>query len=765
MNKVITDGLVLMPPAFTAGLGVWSSENGTPGSTTWASAGGAAIVPADQDFGGCLELVKSQAVTRLRYMGETPVLPGCYLRITARVKAMSGPLPSVRIAGWAGGAGGVNVAGVPQTGPAVPLPGYGQVVTVQAIVGTGTRIGVDMPWGRSAMYGHFGLDLTGPDGGVVRIDDIEIEDVTGVFHRKMMDWIDVRDFGALGDGVTDDSAAFAAADAAAAAAGVDLLVSAGIFRLAADVTLAARVRFEGRVTMPADRRLALTRSFDFATYADAFGSEELAFRKAFQALLNFTDHVSLDLGGRRVQVGAPIDMQAAVPDRTTFATRRVIRNGQIEAVDGPDWAPTVVTAQATYTPAQPLVLSAVANPAAVPVGALVTGAGVGREVYVTARNVAAGTLTLSQPLHDAEGTQVFTFTRFKYLLDFSGFADLSRLVLADLDIQCNGLASGILLPPAGEVFELRGCAIHKPRDRGITSHGRGCQGLTIEGCQILSNEMSLRAQDRTTVALNVNANDAKLRSNRIVRFRHFAVMAGSGHLLVGNHWFQGDDEPQGLRLGGLVLTQPNVKTTLTGNYIDNCFVEWTNEHSASPAFDNQFSFGGLTLTGNILTCSAVAPWFAWLVLKPYGAGHFVNGLSVCDNVFRAVDGSVDRIERLDTSFAPLDFARMRNIRFEGNTFSNVTQVTASPVVVTHVQATAATVWTVQPGAFLPFGGWARRVESVLPEGMITGAAGERRTELPFVAVEQGPTKQNVTLNFAQPAKGRMHLRVRVDVPQ
>jgi len=516
--------------------------------------------------------------------------------------------------------------------------------------------------------------------------------------------------------------------------------------------------------MPDNRRLALTRSFDLATYADAFGSEELAFRKAFQALLNFSDHESLDLCGRRIEVTAPIDMQAAVANKTTFAIRRVIRNGQFDVTDGPAWTPSVVEAQATYDPQDPLVLTAVANPAAIAPGSLVTGAGVGREVYVTARDTAAGTLTLSQPLHDAAGTQVFTFTRFRYVLDFSGFADLGKMTLAGLDIQCNGVASGILLAPAGEVFELRDCALTRPRDRGITSHGRGCQGLIVDGCQFLSNEMALRAQDRTSVALNVNANDVKLRDNRVVRFRHFAVMAGSGHLVVGNHWFQGDDEPVGLRLGGLVLTTPNVKTTLTGNYIDNCFVEWTNEHSATPDFEDEFSFGGLTMTGNILTCSRVAPWFTWIVLKPYGTGHFVSGLSVCDNVFRAVDGSVDRIERLDTSFAALDFGRMRNIRFEGNTFNNVSQVTASPVNVTHSQTTAATVWTVQPGAYLPFGGWARHVEAVVAEGMLTGGSGERRTDMPYVAVEQGAAKQNVTLNFAQPTKGKVQVRIRVDNP-
>ena len=102
MNKAITDGLQLMPPAFANGLDVWSSQDGTPGSDTYQNATNAAFIPADQDFGGCLELVKNQSVQKLRYMGETPILPGCYLELRARVKAVSGNLPAVRIAAWAG---------------------------------------------------------------------------------------------------------------------------------------------------------------------------------------------------------------------------------------------------------------------------------------------------------------------------------------------------------------------------------------------------------------------------------------------------------------------------------------------------------------------------------------------------------------------------------------------------------------------------------------------------------------------------------------
>ncbi|MCU9849847.1 right-handed parallel beta-helix repeat-containing protein [Defluviimonas sp. WL0024] len=764
MNKAITDGLVLMPPAFEYGLDVWSSGDGTPGSSTWAGSPEAALVTAEQDFGSCLEVVKTTSVTKLRFTGETPLLPGCYLRVRARVKAMSGNLPAVRIAGWAGGAGGAHVSGVVETGPSVQLTSYGRVETVEAIVGTGYRTGVDMEWGKGTLYGHLGLDLTGPNGGVVRIDDIEIEDVTSVFLRTMMDWIDVRDYGAKGDGVTNAAAAFEAADAAADAAGRTLLVSAGTYHLNADVTLEAPVRFEGRVTMPVNRRLALTRNFDLPSYAAAFGDEELGFKKAFQALLNFSDHDSLDLKGRRIEVTAPIDMQAAVNNKTTFATRRVIRNGQFNVIDGPAWVPTIVTSQANFSSANPTTLSSVANIANIPAGALVEGTGVGREVYVTSVNVGAGTLTLSKPPCGAAGTQVYTFTRFKYALDFGGFASLSQMALENIDVACNGYSSGILLPPSGIVFQIRDSFISNPRSRGITSTGSGCQGLMIDRCQFLSAEGPLRAQDRQSIAFNTNANDVKVRDCRALNFRHFAVMTGAGNLISGNHFFQGDGNAAGVRLAGLVLVGTDLRTTITGNSIDNCFVEWTNEHEVDPGFLNQLSFGGLTITGNVFTASDVAPWFSWIVIKPYGAGHFIQSLNVTANVFKSFNGSVDRVDKVDTTYASLDNGRMRSVWFEGNTFTGVTQSIANPVIYEFNQSSAATSWIVDAGAYLPFGGWARTVESVMPEGMITGPSGERRSDQPYVQVTQGATKQQVTLNWAAASKGRVQVKVRMDNP-
>ena len=117
MNKAITDGILFMPPAFENGLDQWSSGDGTPGSDTYQGDPNAAIIAADQDFGGCLELLKGSTTQKLRYTGETPILPGCYLRISAQVKADSGNFPTVRIAAWAGDSSDAHVTGLTETGP------------------------------------------------------------------------------------------------------------------------------------------------------------------------------------------------------------------------------------------------------------------------------------------------------------------------------------------------------------------------------------------------------------------------------------------------------------------------------------------------------------------------------------------------------------------------------------------------------------------------------------------------------------------------
>lgn len=761
MNKAITDGLVLMPPPFAAGLNLWSREDGRPGQGSYADQANAAFVPADQDFGGALELQKTQATQKLRCFQQIPMMPGLYLQVTVRVKCLSGALPSVRIAGWAGQANGTNVVGVVQAGPSVQLTQYGQVVTLTAIIGAGQRGGVTMAWGTSAVYGHIGLDLTGPTGGVVRIDDIEIADVTGIYLRDIFDAVDVRDFGARGDGITDDTAAFDAADAAAR--GRTITVPAGTYRIAGNLSIENPIRFQGTIVQPDDVRFVLMRNYDLDSYTSAFGDELKGFRKALQALFYFTDHVALDLSDRRVDLTEPLDV-AAISGLTTFAQRRFLTNGQLNAVPGPGWDTTVVSSTASYNPQNPTLLSNVANVAAVPVGARVVGNGVGREVYVRGRNVGAGTLTLSQPIWGGAGTRTLTFERYKYMLDFSGFADLSRFEVDRMDLNCNGLCSAVMLPQIGLTLTFSETVFNRPKDRGITSIGSGCQGLIVDACQFWSNEQSMLAQDRVSIALNINANDAKIRDNRVVRFAHFMVANGGGHLILGNHFFQGDNAAQGLRRAGIVITQTAPRLTFSGNYVDNCWLEWSNEHDANPDFTSGFSFAGLSVVGNHFFASDMAPYFRWLVVAPKGSGHFLFGVSISDNTFRTINGFVDRAEGVDTTHGTLDYGRFRNVTFATNAFNGVSQIAMSPLTILHTQNSVAETWTVDAGPFMPFAARARNTTSIVAEGAVLNSQGQPQFDMPYVVNETGPAANRVEIRWPVAVRGRVLATIRCDNP-
>lgn len=761
MSNAIINGAALMPAPYADGLDVYSRGNGTPGTDTYQNAPNAAFVPADQDFGGALEIFKSETVTRLRFMGQTPLEPGCYLRVTARIKAVSGTLPLVRIAGYPAQSNGSVVAGVLQNAPPIQLTSYGEVVEISAIVGAGAREGVDMVWGTDATYGHFGVDLSGPNGGIVRVDDLVIEDVTAAFRGEVLATVDVVDYGAIGDGTTDNTAAFEAANNAAQ--GRTILVPEGVYRLNNDVTIDTNIRFVGRVTMPAQAVLLLRRNYDLPNYIEAFEDEELAFLKAFQALLNNSDHETLDMKGRKVNVTAPLDMQAAIPNRSTYATRRNIRGGQLEAANSSAWDPEIVTSQATYATGDPRTLSNVTNVANVPVGALVEGAGVGREVYVRSKNVGLQEVTLSAPLYDAAGTQNFTFTRFKYIIDFSGFSQLSKFGMSDIEFQCNNRCSGIMLAPTGIAFRLSDSFISRPANRGVTSIGTGCQGILIDRCQFLSSEDALTVPNRQSVGFNVNANDAKVRDNRATRFRHFGLLAGQNNIIKGNHFFQGDNVANGIRSAGLILCASNASTVVSGNYVDNCFIEWTNEQDPTPAFDVGFSFSALGITDNVFLSGDVAPWFSYIVVKPHGAGHFLNGVNITGNRFRSINGAIDRADRVDTTFADLDMARCGNFIMQGNSFHNVSARVESPAHIDFTQSTESNAWQIDASDHLPFGGQALRVDSVISTGGIRNASNVRQYVMPYADVARGAERRGIQLVWPSDVRGRVMAVVRMDV--
>jgi len=189
-------------------------------------------------------------------------------------------------------------------------------------------------------------------------------------------------------------------------------------------------------------------------------------------------------------------------------------------------------------------------------------------------------------------------------------------------------------------------------------------------------------------------------------------------------------------------------SVITGNYIDNNYIEWTNEHEADPALGAQYSLGGLTITGNIFTASDVAPYFNWIVVKPYGPDHYIHGLSVVSNVFRTLNGNVVRIEKVDTSFADLNYTWMRNLTFAANTFNAVDEPAINPVTLDHTQASNAQTWVI-PAA---------------PQGKISDASNAAVYAAPYARAAEGLAKDEVHLVWPTACRGNVRVVARVDQP-
>jgi hypothetical protein len=160
-------------------------------------------------------------------MGQTPIIPGdLYLRVSARVKVLSGNLPDLRIAAWAGDAADQNVAGGPDRARNQRHRLWRCRHRNPPSSARRRAPGVDMPWGPRPATGISGLDLTGPEPGRCasrtsgrgrHLGLPSQDDGLGRCAR----------FRAVGDGTTDDRDAFVAADAAAA--GREVLVPAGTY--------------------------------------------------------------------------------------------------------------------------------------------------------------------------------------------------------------------------------------------------------------------------------------------------------------------------------------------------------------------------------------------------------------------------------------------------------------------------------------------------------------------------------------------------------
>ena len=159
---------------------------------------------------------------------------------------------------------------------------------------------------------------------------------------------------------------------------------------------------------------------------------------------------------------------------------------------------------------------------------------------------------------------------------------------------------------------------------------------------------------------------------------------------------------------------------------------------------------------------AVADWFSYIVVKPYGAGHSLSNLSVSGNNFKTINGSIERVDRVDTTYASLNPSKYSNVVFDGNNYQNIILKTANPVVIDHQQSGTASKWTIATQGQLPFGGYARNVNAIAAKNSITTSSGSVSYVLPYASIEQGFDRDAVELSFPAASKGKMSVTIRCD---
>jgi len=289
--------------------------------------------------------------------------------------------------------------------------------------------------------------------------------------------------------------------------------------------------------------------------------------------------------------------------------------------------------------------------------------------------------------------------------------------------------------------------------------------MMLDRNQFMSSEINANVATRHTIAFNVNCNDVKIRDNRAVRFKHFGVIAGTGHMIQQNHFYQGDTALTDQRTAGIILTESNCKSIISGNYIDNCSIDWTNEHDADPSNNGELSFGGLTIDHNIFFAISPPAWFRFLRIKPMGAGHYINGLNVSKNAFQVSGGgSIQRVEEVDTSVATLNRSGFRNIVVEGNTYNSVTERMYNPAIVPVEYIAASATWQADVASYLPFGGKARRVVAVMAHNHIANNAGGKVYTMPYAVSELGANGTEIKLHWPEQVSGKVYATVRADNP-
>lgn len=578
------------------------------------------------------------------------------------------------------------------------------------------------------------------DGGMIIID------ASGRRWSRMSDGpVSVTWFGAKNDG-TDASSAFVSADAAATSRKNKVVIPEGAFTLSSSVTMVNEVVHQGTIVLGSGVRYRDANPLRFSEFRRRHSTDQAAFEAMLYELYQgFLNKKVADGEGMACVIDTPINV-ASVAGKTSYAGWHVIRNFNF-------WAGTNFPAKTTTTKTgsstSGLATLTLANTTGITAGMMVTGAGLGRELYVKSVD-SATQVTLNRTAYGTNASTTFTFTEFKYVLDWSGFTTCSRVSIVgnQFNLASTNPACVLRGPYDGIGWSIKDNTLNNIGERGFTDWNSGFSGMAFEG-----NEINFATSVQSVArGITVSAGDFKLRNNRITTCLNHVVIHEAGSLIVGNHLWGGDN-------ASIILTNRTFKTAITGNYIDNSWIELSEEGDFSTT-----AMGGVSITGNIFTNVGSTASTRWIKLRPFQANKKVNSVVVTGNTFKNAQGTnPTRVEDVDTTNGTIDVTSFENVKFSNNAYQFITYHTASPATVRKTVTTATNNWVVDFSTLLPFGGSTLNVPSITLTNIKDGAAA---TAYPSFTVLDGNSlanTKNVQVRFAANYSGSAVVTADVNV--
>ena len=389
------------------------------------------------------------------------------------------------------------------------------------------------------------------------------------------------------------------------------------------------------------------------------------FKQAIKDLFNLNVY-TLDLEGRRIIIDNEIDM-AALTGITSKSVWKRITNGYIDTtgfdVNAPETNGTVASVSFTANSA----VATMASTANLKAGMEVTaGTRLPRGTFVQSID-SATQITLSKSSMTT-GSSTLSWWRRRYVLDFSGFTALSRFTMDNLYINLQTNASFYLSSMNDDIVEFKNCRFVNPKRFCINQFALG-GGMVIEGCDFISDEAATAPHLRTRIACILNG-DCRVANNRWAFFLHAAIFDGYASQIVGNHPFAGSGGVSATHMANFVFQQGG-DLVIVGNYIDNGWLEFTNELYAGNA---SASIGGFNVSGNRFVTKTSDAAYAFIVIKPYNAAAPLNGIIIANNTFKPLTGgggvAITAATKLDTTAGNIDTATPEDIYMGNNSFKN-----------------------------------------------------------------------------------------------